>query len=319
MRIGGPTQTNGPFGSTTAHQIGQHAAGVPVNNYTHKRRVDVRLLRSGLLAGVAVTALVVTACTSTSPEPGASEGPSGDMRTISAVAADITVDGDASDWEGIDGLTLSLEAIADEEVEAHDASVKVAHDDEFIYVLFEVTDDYDYVAGDDYHLSGSSAIQWAIDTGAGEHMGADEPDRETSLGVVDIWHWELECGPGVENGGAVSEPGAESDPGDDGACNFDDEWAEVPETREDDNGTGAENSLLGVWNHTNPTTGEDGTWIWEIRRPLQTGDEQDAQFSVGEAALLALAYWDPDVSPEGWSDEGHVQSANQGWIQVQFE
>jgi hypothetical protein len=289
--------------------------------------VDVRSLRTGLLAAVAIIGLVVTACGSPSEEPSESqpeesqpvESQAGNgARTITAAEADITVDGDASDWDGIDGLTLTLEAIADEEVESHDASVKVAHDGEYLYVLFEVTDDYNWVA-DDAHLSSAAAVQWAVDTDAGEHMGADEPDRETSLGIVDIWHWELECAAGEETGGEVSEPGTDADPGDDGGCNFDDEWAEVPETREDDNGTGAENSLLGVWSHSDATADADGTWVFEMRRPLDTGDEYDAQFAVGETALMALAYWDPDESPEGWADDGHVQSSNQGWIEVAVE
>jgi hypothetical protein len=281
--------------------------------------MNVRSLRTGLLAAIAVIGLVVAACGSPSEEPGESQAaesqPADGARTVSAAAAEITVDGDTADWEDVDGLTLTLEAIADEEVESHEASVKVAHDDEFIYVLFEVTDDYNWVA-DDAHLSSAAAVQWAVDPDAGQHMGADEPDRETSLGIVDIWHWELECAAGEDTGGEVSDPGTDADPGDDGGCNFDDEWAEVPETREDDNGDGAENSLLGVWSHSDPTADADGTWIFEMRRPLDTGDEYDAQFAVGETALLALAYWDPDESAEGWSDEGHVQSANQGWIEV---
>jgi hypothetical protein len=281
------------------------------------RRVDVRSLRTGLLAAVAAIALVMTACTSAS-SPSESEGGTGDARTINAPEAEITVDGDAADWDDIDGLTLTLEAIADEEVDSHEASVKAAHDGEYLYVLLEVTDDYNWVA-DDAHLSASAAVQWAIDPEAGQHMGADEPDRETSLGIVDIWHWELECAAGEETGGEVSEPGADADAGDDGGCNFDDEWAEVPETREDDNGSGAENSLLGVWSHSDPTADAAGTWTFEMRRPLDTGDEYDAQFAVGETALMALAYWDPDESPEGWADDGHVQSSNQGWIEVAVE
>ena len=277
----------------------------------------MRSLRTRLLAAAAVIGLVATACTSTSSSPGESQG-GGGARTITAAAADIAVDGDASDWEGIDGLTLTLEAIANEEVDSHDASVKVARDADYLYVLFEVTDDYNWVA-DDAHLSAAAAVQWAVDADAGAHMGALESDRETSLGIVDLWHWELECAAGEETGGEVSEPGVDADAGDDGGCNFDDEWSEVPETREDDNGSGAENSLLGVWSHSDPTADAAGTWIFEMRRPLDTGDERDAQFAVGETALMALAYWDPDQSPEGWADDGHVQSSNQGWIEVAVE
>ena len=133
--------------------------------------------------------------------------------------------------------------------------------------------------------------------------------------MVDIWYWRLDCPIGVEQGGAVSGPGT-GDPGNDAACNFDDEWATDPETHDDDVGPGAENSLLGVFSHSNPVEDGDGTWYFEMRRPLQTGDPMDAQFVVGETTRLALAYWDPDAGQNGWGRRNHVQSSNQGWIDV---
>ncbi len=238
-------------------------------------------------------------------------------RSLDAAEADIVVDGDAGDWSGVDGLDMTLRAISDESFDPKEATVKVAHDGDNVYVLFQVEDDYDWTS-EDKHLSASAAVQWAVDDGAGEAMGSTDADRETSLGLVDIWHWELECEAGVDNGGAVSDPGAENDPGDDGLCNFDDEYATATEDREDDGGDGAENSLLGVWTHTSNTIDEDGTWTFEMSRPLQTGDAQDAQFEVGSSAILALAYWDADTGPDGWSDEFHVVSANEGWITIEF-
>lgn len=296
-----------------------------------------------LLVPAAVVAITVAACSGgASPEPTSVATPQptpeltvlvtpaptpmpteedpghGDLRIVEAAVATIDVDGDPTDWAAIEGLDLTLEAITGEDVDSRDARVKVAYDEQYLYVLFEVDDDYDWVDGDP-HLSGASAVMWQIDPGAGEHMGADEPDRETSLGMVDLWHWELDCVAGDETGGAVSGPGEGNDPGNDAACNLDDEWATVPDRREDDNGTGAENSILGVWSHTNPTAGAAGTWIFELRRPLQTGDEQDGQFAAGEELHLALAYWDPDQASDGWADDGHVQSANQGWIEVHLD
>jgi hypothetical protein len=53
-----------------------------------------------------------------------------------------------------------------------------------------------------------------------------------------------------------------------------------------------------------------------MARPLQTGDSQDAQFAVGGLTHIALAYWDPDESPEGWGDTGHLQTSDLGWIEV---
>jgi hypothetical protein len=234
---------------------------------------------------------------------------------LEAPQASLTVDGDPADWDGIAGLDLTLEPIEGEDADSVAATVQVAHDDEFVYVLFQVEDDYNWDA-EDAHRSGSSAVMWRIDAEAGEHMGAEEPDRETSLGMVDIWHWELECAAGEENGGAVAGPG-DGEPGNDSGCNFDDEWATIPDEREDDNSATGENSLLGVWNHTNPVEDGEGSWVFEIRRPLQTGDENDGQLEVGGASSgMALAYWDPDFGPEGWEEDSHTQSANQGWIEV---
>jgi hypothetical protein len=85
-------------------------------------------------------------------------------------------------------------------------------------------------------------------------------------------------------------------------CNFDDEWATDAETREDDNSPTGENSLLGVWTHSNPTDDGSGVWYFEMSRPLETFDSQDGQFTInGEATLLALAYWDADFGPDGWA------------------
>ena len=297
--------------------------------------------RSRWVAAISVVALAVGACggaATTSPAasgapgaseptasgaPGASEptasGPA--LRSIAAPVATITVDGDVADWADVAGLDLTLEGIEGVEtaVESKQATIRLAHDDQFIYALFEVQDDYNWTDADP-HLTASPAVMWAVVAEAGPHMGPEDKKGEgPSLGAVDIWHWELECAAGEETGGDVSEPGEGNDPGNDAGCNFDDEWATSPEDREDDNGSGAENSLLGVWGHTNATEDGAGTWIFEIRRPLQTADEHDAQFAVGSPALMALAYWDGDQTPAGWEDDGHAQSSNEGWIEVTLE
>ena len=53
-----------------------------------------------------------------------------------------------------------------------------------------------------------------------------------------------------------------------------------------------------------------------MSRLLNTGDPDDAQFMPGGEAFLALAYWDADETPEGWTDAGHLQSSSGGWIEV---
>ncbi len=238
-------------------------------------------------------------------------------RTLDAPEAAITVDGDPSDWALVPGLATTLEPIiaeAGEPIDNRDITIKMAHDDENIYALVTVEDDYNWNP-DDAKLSAAFAMLFPVDTG-GPHMGTDDEEGEVSTGMVDIWHWELECAAGSETGGAVGPAGDGKDPGNDANCNFDDEWATDAETREDDNTATGENSLLGVWNHSNPTEDTPGVWYFEMSRPLQTGDEQDAQFTVGETTDLAIAYWDPDFGPDGWEDDTHVQSANQEWIEV---
>jgi len=252
--------------------------------------------------------------TTTTEAPPASEAA---LRSLDAPAAAITVDGDPADWVLVPGLATTLEPIeevAGEPIFNKDVTIKMAHDDVNIYALLTVEDDYNWVA-DDAHLSAALGFLFPVDTG-GPHMGADDEEGDNSTGMVDIWHWELECAAGVESGGAVNPAGDGKDPGNDATCNFDDEWATNADTREDDNTATGENSLLGMWTHSNPVADGPGVWNFEVSRPLQTGDEQDAQFTVGEPTTLAVAYWDPDFGPDGWEDDTHVQSANQEWIQV---
>ncbi len=279
----------------------------------------------------AATAAATSAPATASPteKPAASATPG---ITFEAETAAITVDGDDADWSAIEGVTVPLKQINIDELDPAqwaeldldpgelppvDATLKVATDDENIYVLFEVPDGFDYNPDPEQHnFSASIAVMFRIDDAATAHMGVEEEDIKTSLGVVDIWHWELDCGPEVSAGGG--DPGS----GDDPDCNFDDEYAPTPEDREDDGGgdtpnnpTG-ENSLAGVWKHTATAPGGDGVWIFEMSRPLDTGDTQDAQFASGGTANMALAYFDPSETAEGWTDAGHLQSADKGWIEV---
>ena len=306
-------------------------------------------MKSRLLAVIGVLALVATSCTSgdtedttttaaptttttttmvtaTTATPTTTEAettttteaaPAGDAgRLLVAPEAAITVDGDVADWADVAGLSLTMfpiEEREDDEIEAKDITVRMAHDTDNVYMLVTVEDDYDWNA-DDAHLSGALAVEFPVSDG-GPHMGADDEAGENSTGMVDIWHWELDCAAGEMSGGSVNPPG-DGDPGNDGGCNFDDEWATDAETREDDNSATGENSLTGTWWHTNPTDDAAGTWFFEMSRPLQTGDENDVQFSVGESTLLALAYWDADFGPDGWDDSTHVTSAEPDWITV---
>ena len=298
------------------------------------------------LIGLAVGLLLVSAAcggggdkkepTATAPEATAtqaapadetpSNGTVGDI-AFDAVSATITVDGDNADWADVEGVSVPLKQIEipagvdwDEPGPLPDINVnlKVATDADNIYVLLEVPDDYNFNPDPAMHnFSASLAVMFRVDDPAGPHMGTSAEDLEASLGMVDLWHWELDCAAGAPSGGGAAGSGDDPD------CNLDDEYATDPEAREDDGGgdvpnATAENSLAGVWQHTASSQGPDaaGTWIFEMSRPLATGDAQDAQFASGGKAFMALAYFDPDESLEGWTDTGHLQSADAGWIEV---
>lgn len=239
--------------------------------------------------------------------------------TYQAVAAHITVDANTNDWQNIPYIEVPLEQI--EPIPGEDfgplppttARLRIAVDSNRIYLLMEVPDDFDYNP-DNHKLSPAMAVMLRIDDPAAPHMGVEEEDLEHSFGKVDIWHWELDCGPQqLAGGGPDGIPG-----GNDPLCNLDDEWATTPEDREDDGSPHAENSLLGAWNHSarNQGPGAEGTYIFEISRKLLTNDPDDAQVHLGDKIYVTLAYWDPDESPDGWSGPGHLQSSEFGWLEV---
>src|SRR3972149_11789396 len=117
--------------------------------------------------------------------------------SLQAASATITVDGNSADWASINGLALTLQQFeippgSDWEydpVAPKNATLKVASDASNIYVLVEVDDTFNYVAGD-HDLSAALAVMFRIDQPAGPHMGTGATDFETRLGKGDIWHWE---------------------------------------------------------------------------------------------------------------------------------
>lgn len=229
----------------------------------------------------------------------------GAASVLEAPTASISVDGDTSDWEDVPSETIELVPVLRQDVLPHTATVSVARDSTNVYVLFEVSDNLTWTEGD-VRRSGAAAVMWRIDDAAATHMGAEAESLGESQGTVDIWHWQLVCPAGSASGGAASA----TDNGDDPVCDLDDEWSATPSDREDDDGDGAENSLLGVWSH------DGSSWIFEMSRPLVTGDETDADLSEG--GNLALAYWDADSSDDGWGNLQHVVSSDAGWIEVRF-
>lgn len=231
--------------------------------------------------------------------------------TLTAPTAAITVDGDDADWAAIEPLRLKLDSIHG--VYGLDAAwvdVKVAHDDTHLFVLARIDDDYNWDA-DDARRSPASSVIWAIDAEAGLAHGAQDLDRDASTGRTDIWYWETSCPAGTAAGGGAG--GGALEGGSDPTCSLHDlvastVWNDAPDA--------AENSLLGSWLHTDPTEDAFGSYVFEISRPLATGDPDDVQFALGETYRLALAYWDPDNGPDGWEPDLHVVSSYDGWIEV---
>ena len=248
-----------------------------------------------------------------------------DMKTLQAGAATISLDGKMDDWADVPGIEVPLSAIPEdyreEETasEDHTATLKVATDGVNVYVLVAVADGYDFVL-EDHHLSPALGVEWQIEDGATPQMGSTGDDLKTSSGMVDIWHWELDCLYGEISGGTFVT-------GNDPRCNLDDEYATLNDEREDDD---AESSLSGSWDHTARAQGigADGTFVFEIARRMDTGDPQDAQFELGGSGKVALAYWDGNEGNEGegggWTDAGHAVSIAadeglDGWIEVLFK
>jgi hypothetical protein len=263
--------------------------------------------------------LTVTPTPTTIPTPTSTPLPATIPVSFTAAMSSITVDGDTSDWSDVVPVSVRLQQIRPipgrevGKIDPIDINLRVASDGERIYVLVEVPDDYDYNT-EDHKFSPALAVMFRIDDQAAPHMGATEEDMSASLGKVDIWHWQLDCGPGVLSGGV---PGTG---GNDQLCNFDDEYSTTPSVREDDVSVQAENSLAGMWEHTarNQGAGADGIWIFEMSRRLFTGDPDDAQLTPGGTTNMALAFWDADETADGWTDIGHLQSASGGWIEVKL-
>ena len=266
-----------------------------------------------------------TAATATPPvaaTPAATPAATTAARALKAGTATITLDGKTTDWAAVPALEVPLKPIPKEmwgrEVTTAGkpvtATLKVANTATTVYVLVTVPDTFVYDPKN-HNASPALAVEWAIDAEAGAAMGSLKPDYVKSGGMVDIWHWELDCGPGEMSGGTFPT-------GDDPKCNLDDEYATLTDEREDDK---VQSSLTGSWDHTGRAQGAKaaGTWVFEIARPMNTGDPQDAQFAAGGTARVGIAYWDGDegrAKDGGWTDTGHVVSAldGDGWIEVTF-
>ena len=228
----------------------------------------------------------------------------------------ITIDGLTGDWAGVPGTTITLvQPYATDQRIEDGLEIKVAYDDSNIYVLAVISDDFDYNVTE-HHNSAAIAVLIAIDDAATPDMGGGK-------GYVDIWHWELDVGPGVVTGFNLAS-------GNDPVGNLDDEYSLSVFDRHDDDDA---NEVYGAWSHTDMSAvGTEGQWIFEFKRSLTTSDiaKQDAQFEVGATYKVAIAYWDADETGEpgvlnGWTAAGHYSTCTDpetldfSWVDLTLE
>jgi DMSO reductase family type II enzyme heme b subunit len=268
----------------------------------------MRQLNQKILAAIPLM-LILSAFISMTPV-------SADVALTSQEHTGITIDGLTGDWAGVPGTTITLvRPYAPDQRLVDGMEIHTAYDDSNIYFLITISDDFDYNVTD-HHNSAAIAVLFAIDETATPEMGGGE-------GSVDIWHWELDLGPGVLSGYNLLS-------GNDPAGNLDDEYALSVFDRHDD---ATANEVYGAWSHTDMSeVGAEGQWIFELKRSLKTSDElnQDVQFDIGETFKVAVAYWDADEKGEpgvkyGWSAAGHYSTCTDpdtldfSWIDMELE
>jgi hypothetical protein len=143
------------------------------------------------------------------------------LLTVTTVSADvqitapkytgITIDGQIGDWAGVPGTKITMiQPMTPDNRMVNGLELRVAYDDSNIYVLAIISDDFDYNVTD-HHKSAALAVLFAVDEAATPEMGG-------GAGYVDIWHWELDTGPGVVAGFNLLS-------GNDPVGNLDDEYA----------------------------------------------------------------------------------------------
>ena len=213
----------------------------------------------------------------------------------------VTVDGKPDEWKDVPQIDVTLES-AVEGTSTTSAHLKAMFSDKDIAFLFIVDDDFDYEdvsKGGSHHGSGAVALLFVLEGGAdAAFMGGASTDpnnryrNDTSVGTVDIWHFELDWGENTKD-------------------TVGDMWADMPGNQREDKGT-EPSQISGAWSFvpksgTTKSNGTEGTWYFEMMRPLTTNDNEDVQFEKGQKYFMNMAYWDADFDGEhsGWADEDH--------------
>ena len=123
---------------------------------------------------------------------------SADVQVIAVKHTGITIDGLIGDWAGVPGTKVTMiQPMSPDNRIVNGVELRVAYDDSYIYTLVIISDDFDYDPAD-HRRSAALAVLFAIDEAATPEMGG-------GAGYVDIWHWELDTGPGVVAGFTMNE------------------------------------------------------------------------------------------------------------------
>ena len=237
------------------------------------------------------------------------------------------LDGDLSDWANVTGIDIQLKNITGSPYEAGNLKAMCLYDSTHFYLAMEVPGAYRFDATTDELCAAIGMMMKIGPQATYVDMGGcpdavngclnGVPDSCTPY-LVDIGaHWEL----------ATTQQGVEytvnDGDGDDPIANKDDEYGVSATCRSDDEGTGAGNEWSGAWLHSNnSTTVEDGAYyVFELSRLLTTpSSTTDRQLAAGETYEFGLAFWDPNQSADGWSDDGHyVTGCADQWMELVLE
>lgn len=257
----------------------------------------------------------------------------------------ITLDGHADDWKDVDGFEFSLLPALDPDVEheykAGRMTVKALHDGKDVFFMLEVDGEYAYTQGNNNKCP-SVALMFQIGEKATYHnMGGCKESTDSCTNTscrgheVDIMHFSIgNAIPGRLYGGNPIDNRVGN--GGDRFGHLVDLYSWNPHCRYLDglgpsgNDTSAQNNWKGSWWHSSlalhsgflqedspyASNGQKGTYYFEFSRPLRTMDrlQQDAQFTIGEASKISVAFWYPeDGNP--WHGSEHY-SISCSWVPI---
>lgn len=246
-----------------------------------------------------------------------------------------TLDADLSEWDSVQGIETALQMPISNAVYDHKATYKCLYDDTNIYFALDIPGLYRFNDTDN-HFAASIAtmMKIGVDATYWDMGGCPEAVVDGVVCTADLVeacdahrvdigaHWELKTTQqGVKYPVEDASPARQEAAGNDLIANLDDEYSVGSYCRNDDDDADAGNEWSGAWKHTNPVTGEMGSYIFELSRSLKTpSTKTDGQMEPGETYEFGIAFWDPfETEEEGWTDAGHyVTGCTQSWIEMEL-